>query len=156
QAERWLAEQGVRDPSIALAEAGYAPIAALALADPERQGMRALFLESLADPSDLDAVALAERMQAAEPAVLVGWLQRWCYDMMRLQCGTAPRFNPDFAQALERLAARADRCGLLVLARQLGEAQRFAAHTLNPRLFAESLLLYYSRSMTPATDSRRG
>jgi DNA polymerase-3 subunit delta' len=156
QAERWLREQGVREPGLVLAEAGYAPVAALALADPERQGLRVQFLESLAAPAGLDAVMTAERMQAAEPALLVGWLQRWCYDLMRLQCGTALRFNPDFARALEKLAGRADPRGLLALARLLSEAQRIAQHPLNARLFAESLLLYYSRSMMPETPSSRG
>jgi DNA polymerase-3 subunit delta' len=147
QAERWLREQGIGEPGTALAEAGYAPLAALSLAEPARQELRTRFLESLADPAELDAVGLADRMQAAEPAALVGWLQRWCYDLVRLQCGTAARFNPDFASPLKRLATRADPRALTDLTRMLSEAQRVSNHPLNARLFAESLLLYYSRSM---------
>jgi DNA polymerase-3 subunit delta' len=156
QAERWLMEQGVRQPGVALAESGFAPVAALALADPGRQVLRARFLESLGDPRELDAVAVADRMQAAEPAVLVGWLQRWCYDLMRLRCGTEPRFNPDFVPVLEKLAPHAHQRGLLDLARFLFEAQRIAYHPLNARLSAESLLLYYSRAMAYPTESKLG
>lgn len=157
QAERWLREQGVREPGVALAEAGHAPLAALAVAEPARQELRAWLMESLAAPAELDAVGAAERIQAAEPAVLVGWLQRWCYDLMRLQSGTSPRFNPDFAGPLKTLSARADTRALLELSGMLSEAQRVSSHPLNTRLFAESLLLYYSRSMaTPHTESRHG
>lgn len=157
EAERWLREQGVREPATVLAEAGYAPLAALSLAEPARQELRTRFMESLAAPAKLDAVGLADRIQAAEPAVLVGWLQRWCYDLMRLQCGTPARFNPDFADPMKKLATRANPRALLELAKLLSEAQRVSSHPLNARLFAESLLLYYSRSMaTPQTESQRG
>jgi DNA polymerase-3 subunit delta' len=157
QAEHWLREQGIREPGTALAEAGFAPLSALALADPVRQELRLLFMESLAAPAELDALGLAGRLQAAEPGVLVGWLQRWCYDLMRLQSGTSPRFNPDFAGPLKKLSARADTRALLALSRMLSEAQRISSHPLNARLFAESLLLYYSRSMaTTHSESPHG
>ncbi len=155
-AERWLREQGVAEPAVPLAEAGFAPVAALGVAEPARQALRAGFLESLAAPAALDAISVAERLQAAEPAVVVGWLQRWCYDLLRLRSGAAPRFNPDFGAALKKLAPAADERGLLACLRLLSEAQRIAHHPLNPRLFLESLLLYYSRSIMPATDSQRG
>jgi DNA polymerase-3 subunit delta' len=157
QAERWLREQGIRGPGTVLAEAGYAPLTALALAEPARQELRGRFLESLAMPAELDAVGLADRMQSAEPAVLAGWLQRWCYDLLRLQSGTSPRFNPDFDAPLRKLAPRADTRALLELSKMLSEAQRVSSHPLNARLFAESLLLYYSRSMAaPRTEISRG
>jgi len=156
QAERWLREQGITQPAVPLAEAGFAPVAALEIAEPRRQTLRAGLLESLIAPAALDAIAVAERLQAAEPAVVVGWLQRWCYDLLRLRSGAGPRFNPDFGAALKRLATAADERGLLTYLRLLSEAQRIAHHPLNARLFLESLLLYYSRSIVPATESKRG
>ncbi|HSD59552.1 MAG TPA: DNA polymerase III subunit delta' C-terminal domain-containing protein, partial [Burkholderiales bacterium] len=156
QAERWLREQGVAQPAVPLAEAGFAPVAALEIAEPRRQALRARLLENLATPATLDAIGVAERLQAAEPAVVVGWLQRWCYDLLRLRSGAGPRFNPDFGAALTNLAAASDERGVLACLRLLSEAQRIAHHPLNARLFLESLLLYYSRSIVPATDSKRG
>jgi DNA polymerase III subunit delta' len=146
-ARRWLNDQGVANPELPLAEAGYAPLSALAVAEPGHRTLREFALRALSDPSRLDAIALADRLHAAELPVVVGWLQRWCYDLVRLRSGGGPRFNPDFAAALELLARTADELGLLSLVRLYGESQRIAQHPLNARLFLESLLLYYRRSI---------
>ncbi|HSD61115.1 MAG TPA: DNA polymerase III subunit delta', partial [Burkholderiales bacterium] len=47
QAEHWLREHGVAQPAVPLAEAGFAPVAALEIAEPQRQAMRVGLLESL-------------------------------------------------------------------------------------------------------------
>jgi DNA polymerase III subunit delta' len=155
-AEYWLAQQGIQDPQVPLAEAGYAPVAALALADPGHRTAREIILRALSDPDRMDVVGVAERLQAAEPSVVVGWLQRWCYDLLRLHIGGQPRFNPDFRSALDPLARAADIRGLLALVRLFSQSQRIALHPLNPRLFLESMLLYYRRSILPDKEATRG
>jgi DNA polymerase III subunit delta' len=154
--EDWLVEQGIKDPQVPLAEAGFAPVRALALADPGHLAMREIILRALSEPARLDAIEVAERLQAAEPPVVVGWLQRWCYDLLRLHIGDKPRFNPDFRTALDPLARAADIRGLLALIRLLSQSQRIALHPLNTRLFLESLLLYYRRSILPDKEAMRG
>jgi len=154
-AERWLREQGVEHPAQALAEAGFAPVAALALSDPEHQALRARVMRVLSDPAGLDAVAAVDALQGTDGGTLVGWLQRWCYDLMRVRVGASPRFNPDFSPALERLAGSIGTGRFLDYSRLLTEAQRVAQHPLNPRLFAESLLLYYRRSFSSEEGARR-
>ena len=49
----WLAEQGLAEPALALAQAGGAPFAALAYADAGWQGERRAWLAALADPTRL-------------------------------------------------------------------------------------------------------
>jgi len=155
-AEGWLREQGVQNPVQPLAEAGFAPVTALALSDPGHQALRTRVMRLLSHPAGLDVIAATDALQGADSATLVGWLQRWCYDLMRVRSGAAPRYNPDFSAALEKLAQSARPDGLLGLTRMLGEAQRVAHHPLNARLFAESLLLYYRRSFSAEEDSGRG
>jgi len=154
-AEQWLRGQGVESPAQPLAEAGFAPVAALALSDPGHQALRTRMMRILSDPARLDVVAAADALQGADAGTLVGWLQRWCYDLMRVRSGGAPHFNPDFSAALDNLGRSARASGLLGLTRVLTDAQRVAQHPLNARLFAESLLLYYRHSFHPEKGSRR-
>lgn len=155
-AERWLKEQGVVEPSVPLAEAGYAPLSALTITDPQHRALRSALLRALCDPARLDVPGLADKLQGTDPPVVVGWLQRWCYDLLRLRSRGRPRFNPDFSSELEKLARTADERGLLALGRAFTDAQRIAQHPLNPRLFLESLLLYYSRAIMPQEEATRG
>lgn len=154
-AERWLQEQGVEHPVQPLAEAGFAPVAALALSAPEHQALRSRVMKILSEPAGLDAVAAADILQGTDGGTLVGWLQRWCYDLMRVRVGAPPRFNPDFSPALARLARSIGTGGFLDYNRMLTESQRIAQHPLNARLFAESLLLYYRRSFLSDKGAKR-
>ena len=70
----WLAGEGMSDAGAALDAAAGAPLAALAAAGAE--GARKAFLARLADPA-MDPLSLAQTCESVEPAVLVGWLQRY-------------------------------------------------------------------------------
>ena len=62
-ARAWLAAQGVAAPKLALAQAGGAPLAALALAGAEWQTERRAWLGALAEPRRLPVIALAARVE---------------------------------------------------------------------------------------------
>ena len=68
QSMNWLRAQGVADPAPLLAQAGNAPLAALALAADESQEVRRGFLTQLARPQALDPLGLAEKSEKMELA----------------------------------------------------------------------------------------
>lgn len=140
----WLKEQDAPEPELCLAEAGGAPLTALEFTDAEYRRLRKSFLDALARPEILDAVVLADRMQKMDPARIVLWLQKWCYDLSSLRLAGRVRYNPDFAERIAAVARGADLRGLTRYLRTLVAAQRVARHPLNSRLFAEDLLLSYS------------
>ena len=60
-----------------------------------------------------------------------------------MAAGGAPVRNPDFAPALEALAASVAQPALFRYHRSLAEQRALVTHPLQPRLVAESLLLGY-------------
>ena len=141
----WLRSEGVDDAESALAASAGAPFAALAAA--ELEPARREFLGKLADPS-ADPIALAQACDVLEPALVVGWLQRWVYDLLSVRLSGRIRYNAAAKAALERLGPAQDPSALTRLLRKLSEARGLAQHPLNTRLFFEDLLMQYRAAMT--------
>jgi len=156
-AEAWLAAHGAIDAATILAQAGGAPLAALALANAETQSERRTWLAALARAERLPVLEMASRVELGgreerkqRLARAVEWILAWCADLARVAAGDAPQRNPDFAQALTGLAARVARPTLFRYHRAVLEQRALLAHPLQPRLVAESLLLDY-RALFTAT-----
>lgn len=144
EAMAWLADNGGEQPELALAQAGGAPLQALELDTPEHWKVRRQFLDGLTSPH-YDAVGLAERFVEQPIPQLIGWLQRWLYDLGRVSLGQRPRYNPDCAPALTATAARANNLEVLRYLREVVRLQRIVHHPLNARLLLEDLLLRYGQ-----------
>ena len=142
-AEQWLVEQGIANPALSLAQTGNAPLAALALDDGEFWTQRLALLGSLAAPK-VDALTLAEQVREFPVGRLLGWLQRWTYDLLSASSGGGIRYNPDFEKALTRIAGTLRASDLARYHRHLVRQQRSINHPLNARLFIEQLLLSYA------------
>jgi DNA polymerase III subunit delta' len=143
-AEQWLTEQGVAEPGLALAQASNAPLTARTIADDEFWGQRKLFLGAIAQ-SAVDGLGAAEQVKDIPVSRVLGWLQRWTYDLVCIKSGGAVRFNPDFSMVLARIATPLRAVEILRLHRTLLGWQRVVHHPLNTRLFIEDLLLSYCR-----------
>ncbi|MCC6195898.1 MAG: DNA polymerase III subunit delta' [Burkholderiales bacterium] len=150
EARQWLQAQGVTDATAILAQAGGAPLRALALAEPAWQEERGVWLAALAKPSALPAVALAARLEARQReerkdrlGFALDWLLAWTADLARAAAGAPPLRNPDFADALHALAATVAPVALFRYHRLLLRQRALVAHPLQPKLVAESLLFAY-------------
>jgi DNA polymerase-3 subunit delta' len=149
-ARAWLAEQGAREPDALLAQAGGAPLAALALDVPGYQAERAAWLSALAAPDALEPVTLAGRIDTAPRelrkerlAAAIDWLSAWCADIAAARAGNTPRRNADHAAAIAALGRAVAPVPLFRYYRSLAQARAQIAHPLTPRLVAEALLFDY-------------
>jgi DNA polymerase-3 subunit delta' len=141
-ARAWLREQGIADPELALAHAGGAPLLAAGF-DEQYWSLRNGFLKALGS-KDINALALAEQIDDAAPALVVGWLQKWAHDIASRNAGGPVGYNPDFAGAVEAVAARVEPVQATRFLRRMVRLQRVATHPLNARLFFEEILLSYA------------
>ena len=155
QALDWLKTQGLDDAEVLLAQAGGAPVTALALADSEGREERRQFLDQLtrlAGPGT--ALELATAAQKIPLQTVMRWLLTWCYDLMAARLAGTVRYHLDYSQQISSLAPRLAMDQWLIYQDLLRTAARAVAHPLNPRLFLEQLLLSYSQAIT--TSSIRG
>lgn len=146
----WLAAQGVREPELALAHTGDAPLLAVELSDTEYWGARTAFLRQLA-VQELDVLAAAEAVRDFPVPHVIAWLQKWSYDMAHYRTLGRVRYNPDYADAIGVAARQADPLAALRFHREMVKLQPIAQHPLNARLFIEHLLLAYRDLMQPQT-----
>jgi len=144
---KWLREQGAARPELALAQAGSAPLTALALNAPEFWSVRDAFVEAVLTRDDFDPVAVVDRLGQDSLPMIVQALQRWCYDLVSLAANGVIRYNPDCAQILHRLAARSSLLHVLRFQRQLNEVVRSIEHPLNARLVAQRCLFGYRAAL---------
>jgi DNA polymerase III subunit delta' len=151
----WLHAQGTRDPALALAQTGNAPLLAQQLTEREYWQQRDSFLAHIAVPG-FDALAAAEEICDFAVRDVVGWLQKWTFDLIFQKFLGKVRYNPDRAAAISTLAARIDPLRVLRFHREVLRLQRVIDHPLNPRLLIEQLLLDYAGTLnTPTRNEAR-
>jgi len=140
---RWLKEQGLTNPAEALAASGFSPLMAVQQGQQQGSEERAKLLRAVRQPAALDVFSLAESLQKTEQVLVVQWLQQWSYDLNAMKLAGKLRYHPDEETAIRKLVEPVAPLNLARLQKLLQTAKREAQHTLNPRLFIESLLLAY-------------
>jgi DNA polymerase-3 subunit delta' len=146
-ATRWLAQQGVKNPAAALAFSGFAPLQAVQLEKQLGSEEREKLLRAVRQPAALDVFALAEALQKTEQVLVVQWLQQWSYDLSSMKQAGKLRYHPGEEAAIKKLVEPVAPLNLARLQKHLQTAKREAQHTLNPKLFFESLLFAYRQLM---------
>jgi DNA polymerase-3 subunit delta' len=141
-AREWLGRQRLRDPDLALAQAGEAPLLALAY-DEEYWRQREELLAAITRPG-FDALAAAESLRETEPRLVVALLQKWAFDLVSHKVTGRVRYHPDQVDAIAAVAARVGLLEALRYLRHMVRQQRVVAHPLNARLFLEQLLIDYA------------
>jgi DNA polymerase-3 subunit delta' len=142
-----LAEQGVKNPADALAASGFAPLHAVQLDEQLGSEERGKLLRAVRQPAVLDVFVLAEALQKTEQVLVVQWLQQWCYDLGAMKLTGRLRYHPGEEAVIKKLVESVAPLNLARLQRHLQTSKREAQHTLNPKLFFESLLLAYRQLM---------
>ncbi|HEX5338705.1 MAG TPA: DNA polymerase III subunit delta', partial [Gallionella sp.] len=146
-AVRWLAEQGVENPADALATSGFSPLQAVQAEALVGSEEREKMLRAVRQPATLDVFALAEALQKIEQVLVVQWLQQWCYDLSAMKLAAKLRYHPGEEAAIRKLVEPVSALDIARLQRHLQSAKREAQHTLNPKLFFESLFFSYRQLM---------
>jgi DNA polymerase-3 subunit delta' len=139
---RWLKEQGLKQAEATLAGAGGAPLAALKAAGTDAD--RLIFIENLGNPG-FDPIALAETVLRVPLWDLVGWLQRWSYDLLLARVAGRVRYSLNHEEVISDAARHCDAADIAAYLRRLAQARALARHPLNAKLFVEDLLLQYQR-----------
>lgn len=138
---RWLTQQGVKDPGVTLAACGFSPLqAAHAQIGSEE---RSKLLRALRQPATLDVFAMTEALQKTEQPLVVQWLQQWSHDLNSMKMAGRLRYHPGEEDIVRKLVEPVSPLNLARLQNCLLNARRDARHTLNSKLFFESLLLLY-------------
>ena len=139
----WLKQHNVKDADVWLSEQGGAPLAAFNAAQGDGRELMDEFLRALGHPGIDVALKTAERLQKHPVADLVGWLQRWLYDLLVLKSGGAVRYYPRYGKELAVLAERVNAVTLATALKAANERRAIADHPLSARLFIEEMLLEY-------------
>jgi DNA polymerase-3 subunit delta' len=142
EARDWLGRQKLRDADLALAQAGGAPLLAVKF-DEDYWRQREALLTAITNPG-FDSLTTAEQLRETAPALVVGWLQKWAFDLVSHKVTGRVRYNPDLSDAVATTAARLDLIEALRFQRYMVRLQRIVSHPLNTRLFLEHLLLTYA------------
>lgn len=142
----WLKQHGVVNSEKLLAQAGFAPLQALNLAEDEVGAEdRNLLLSTIQRPGQMDALFLAEKLQKTTPVQVIQSLQQWCYDLVSAKLTGKVRYFPDHFEVLKKLSTHISPMQILGYLRELDTAKREAFHPLNPKLQFESILLSYKQ-----------
>lgn len=142
-AREWLDEQGVSQAQDCLYEAGGAPLAALALAEPEYRENADRVLQALTKGVAMDPLALAEKCQDMAMSDFVDILQKWLYDLQQMQAAGSARFYPQYGELLQGLGKSVNLSRLLDMQELARRCRKTANHPLNNRLVQEELLINY-------------
>jgi DNA polymerase III subunit delta' len=146
-ATAWMNQHGAKQPDLALATTGNAPLLALELDASGYWGARAALLRQLAR-EEFDAMAAAEAVRDCPIVHVIEWLQKWSFDLVYSGVLSRVRYNVDYAETLSRIAQRIDPLSALRFHREMVNLQPFAHHPLNARLLCESVLLAYRDLLT--------
>lgn len=138
---RWVTNQGVARPALALDLAGQAPIAAAAL-DPDFWTARDRLVGALAR-KDISGPSLMAIGDAVPLPILLPLLHSWVFDCMSVATTGRLRYHTDQVSAVTASARRQDLDALMAFEQRLRSARRLVDHPLSPKLVAAELLLAY-------------
>jgi DNA polymerase-3 subunit delta' len=135
----WLKEHGIANAELALAQGGYAPLAAINHAGDEKfWTQRKALLDELGS-SAFDALHAAEYAQDIDGALVASLVSQWIYDIVAIQSGASIRYHLDYAPMLQTLARSVPRYELMKWYETIVQFGRIAEHPLNKRLAMENL-----------------
>ena len=73
----------------------------------------------------------------------VGWMQKWCYDVLSFSTTGSVRYHPHCKTNIQAISSRVNPQIMLIYQQFLNKHQSLAQHTLQARLFLEEMLIRY-------------
>ncbi|MEO8007341.1 MAG: DNA polymerase III subunit delta' [Betaproteobacteria bacterium] len=139
----WIKGQGIAQGELALAQGGYAPLAAIDRAGDETfWGQRKALLDALVAP-EFDPLHAADCAEDVDGVVVSTLMSQWAYDVAALKSGGKVRYHLDYTAALQKTVAAVSAYELMSWYDAVINYGRVAQHPLNKRLAMESLLSGY-------------
>jgi DNA polymerase III subunit delta' len=139
----WLKGQGIERGELALAQGGYAPLAAIDRARDETfWSQRKALLDTLVS-SEFDPLHAADCAEDIDGAVVSILLSQWAYDIAALISGGKVRYHLDYTASIQGIAGAVSISGIMTWYDSVIQFGRVAQHPLNKRLAMESLLSGY-------------
>ncbi len=141
----WLQQQGIQNPDACLAAVGFSPLSALSFHDSDDMAYHDQLIQQISEPARFNPLTLADTLQQADLSPVVGWLQKWCYDLISYRTTGEIRYYRYQHASIEKLANQINLEACIAYSRSLIKSQGLARHPLNPRLFLEEILVSYAR-----------
>ncbi|NLR75359.1 DNA polymerase III subunit delta' [Leeia aquatica] len=141
QARQWLQTQG-QVPDALLDLAGGMPLLAQRYQQEGWSGEWQQVVEWLSRPKQEPVSLVAGWSKLPLPA-LHDWISKWLHDLLQVTSAGMPRYYPARQEALQTLAARADRQALLACLNTVQQAKPLLTHPLNAKLVMEQWLFAY-------------
>ena len=139
----WLKGQGIERGELALAQGGFAPLAALdRVHDEIFWSQRKLLLDTLANPG-FDPLLAADCAEAIDGALVSTLLSQWAYDVVVVKSGGQVRYHLDYSALLKKVAGAVPIDDVMRWYDAVIQFGRVAQRPLNKRLAMESLLSGY-------------
>ncbi len=162
---RWLAEHAGAGSDALLAFSGGMPLAAARLAEVGAGALRDRFVGDISGLPQTDPLMLAGdwdawlRAKASAEAgfdlpMLISWMLRWVWDVAATRLGAPPRYFPERATELARIAQASTEAAMLDCYNAFVQIHRAASHPLNVRLVLEDMLLRYAKAISSAQVRR--
>jgi DNA polymerase III subunit delta' len=129
----------------ALQMAGGMPLRALALAQGQESAGYRLALDALSALPDTGWLQASDQVSQLGAPLWVSVLQYWVADLARVVQGAEPARFKSRKVALEKLAKspKLQPQALMQFVQSLDHERRWARHPLNPKLYAEQILMRY-------------
>lgn len=153
QATDWLQQQNIDHPEQKLAASGFSPLLALQQDEQLDLSLRQQLFQELGQLKKLNVFALSEQLQNLSQLQLVIWMQQWCYDLMLYKLMGRLRYCEPFRERIQRQTQQFSVFHLMQAYALLLQARTDAQHTLNSRLFMESLLLSYRQTLCSGLEN---
>lgn len=157
-AERWLAEQGLKEAARWLALAGGAPLLAVNLAANQQAQLLETMVKLLSQGgrlAPLEAAGAVERLLKGDKSGTLAlrwvmeWVQKWTTDLILASHHLVPRFFMGEVATIEQLAQSADQKKLFRFNKKVYEFKVQSEHPLNSRLFLEEVMFAYQGVFPP-------
>lgn len=147
----WLRQQGLEAPDLLLALSNGAPLAALEGDSSTLLETRSRFMDAFREllKGQSDPLKVASEWSKEHAAAVIGWLNSWVMDMIRLKmAGDGITIqNKDMYKYLNPMAERLDLGLLYEQLDQLKQAQRQLRSNVSQQVILEDLMMFWAEAL---------